>query len=156
MGHIILIEIFNLPYLFATLLKYPAKQLFFDAFGNLSFSYLFHSFLTMQLEPPKASGVGGRFHARAMSWGAALVRGPVRRSARGRIPLTRNDNLLQGGVIVLEVCLAWYREGCALRKVASWIQVDVWRRQCRDRVGVTHARLHEGIERVVVAVVSAG
>ena len=53
MGHVILIEIFIPPYLFATVLEYPSKQLFFDAFGNLSFSYLFHSFLTMQLEPPK-------------------------------------------------------------------------------------------------------
>ena len=40
--------------------------------------------------------------------------------------------------------------------VASWLLVDAWCRQCWDRVGVTHAGLHEGIERVVVAVVSAG
>ena len=53
-----------------------------------------------------ASGVGGRFHARAISWGAPLVRGPVRRAARGRMPLTRRGNLPQGGVIALEVCLA--------------------------------------------------
>ena len=49
-----------------------------------------------------ASGVGGRFHARTLSW----VRGPVRRAARGRMPLTRSGNLPQGGVIALEVCLA--------------------------------------------------
>ena len=53
-----------------------------------------------------ASGVGGRFHARALSWGAALVRGPFRRAARGRMPLTRSGNLPQGGIIALEVCLA--------------------------------------------------
>ena len=53
-----------------------------------------------------ASGVGGCFHARTPSWGAALVRGPVRRAARGHLPLTRSGNLLQGGVIALEVCLS--------------------------------------------------
>ena len=53
-----------------------------------------------------ASGVGGRFHACALSWGAALVRGPVRRPARGRLPLTLCGNLPQGGVITLEVCLS--------------------------------------------------
>ena len=52
-----------------------------------------------------ASGVGGRFHARTLSWGALLVRGPVRRAARGRLPLTLSGNLPQGGVIALEVCL---------------------------------------------------
>ena len=40
-----------------------------------------------------ASGVGGRFQARTLSWGAALVRGPVRRAARGRLPLTLSGNL---------------------------------------------------------------
>ena len=40
--------------------------------------------------------------------------------------------------------------------VASRLRVDVWRRRCWDRVEVTHAGLHEGLERVVVAVVSAG
>ena len=53
-----------------------------------------------------ASGVGGRFHARALSWGAALVRGPVRRAARGRLPLTRSGNLPQNALIALEVCLS--------------------------------------------------
>ena len=53
-----------------------------------------------------AIGVGGRFHARTLSWGAALVRGPVRRAARGRLPLTRSGNLPQGGVIAREVCLS--------------------------------------------------
>ena len=38
--------------------------------------------------------------------GAALVRGLVRRAARGRMPLTRSGNLPQGRVIALEVCLA--------------------------------------------------
>ena len=52
-----------------------------------------------------ASGVGGRFHARTLSRGAALVRGPVRRTARGRPLLTRSGNLPQGDVIALEVCL---------------------------------------------------
>ena len=72
----------------------------------------------VQLPPPQgqgalrrranglASGVGGCFHARSLSWGAALVRGPVRRAARGRLPLTRSGNLPQGGVIALEVCLS--------------------------------------------------
>ena len=50
-----------------------------------------------------ASGVAGRLHALTLSWGAALVRGPVRRAARGRMPLTRSSNLPQGGVIALEV-----------------------------------------------------
>ena len=40
--------------------------------------------------------------------------------------------------------------------VASWLRVDAWRRRRSDRVGVTLAGLDEGIERVVVAVVSAG
>ena len=53
-----------------------------------------------------ASGVGGRFHARTLCWGAALVRGPVRRAARGRLPVIRSGNLPQGGVIALEVCLS--------------------------------------------------
>ena len=53
-----------------------------------------------------ASGVGGRFHARTLFWGSALVHGPVRRAARGRLPLTRSGNLPQGGVIALEVCLS--------------------------------------------------
>ena len=53
-----------------------------------------------------ASGVGGRFHARTLSWGAALVRGPVCRAASGRLFLTRSGNLPQGGVIALEVCLS--------------------------------------------------
>ena len=53
-----------------------------------------------------ASGVGGRFHARTLSWGAALVRGPVRRAARGRLPLTLSGTLPEGGVIALEVCLS--------------------------------------------------
>ena len=98
----------------------------------------------------------GCFHARATSWGAALVRGSVRCSARSRMPFTRSSNLPEGGVIALKVCLAWYREGCVLRMVASWLRVNTWRRRCWDRVGVTHAGLHEGIERVVIAVVSAG
>ena len=34
-----------------------------------------------------ASGVCGRFHARTLSWGDALVRGPVRHAARSRMPL---------------------------------------------------------------------
>ena len=53
-----------------------------------------------------ASSVGGRFHARTLSWGAALIRGPVCRAARGRLPRTRSGNLPQGGVIALEVCLS--------------------------------------------------
>ena len=40
-----------------------------------------------------ASDVGGRFNARPLSRGAALVRGPVCRAARGRLPLTRSGNL---------------------------------------------------------------
>ena len=47
--------------------------------------------------------------ARATSWGAALVRGLVRCSARGRVPVTGSSSMpdvLQGGVIALEVCLA--------------------------------------------------
>ena len=53
-----------------------------------------------------ASGVGGLFHARAISSGAVLVRGPVRSSACGRMPLSRSGNLPQGCVFALGVCLA--------------------------------------------------
>ena len=56
-----------------------------------------------------ASGVGARFHARPASWGAALVRGLVRCSARSPVPVTCGGSMLsvpQGGVIALEVCLA--------------------------------------------------
>ena len=53
-----------------------------------------------------ASGVGCRFHARTLSWVAALVHGPVHRAARGRLPLTRSGNLPEGAVIALEVCLS--------------------------------------------------
>ena len=94
---------------------------------------------------------------RAISWGAALVRGLVRGSTCGRMPFSCSGSLPgapQGGVIALEVCLAWYREGCVLRMVASWLRADAWRRRRWVRMGVTHAGLHEGIERVVVAVVS--
>ena len=63
-----------------------------------------------------ASGVGARFHARPASWGAAVVRGLVCCSARGRVPVTRSGSMLsvpQSGVIALEVCLARHREGRA-------------------------------------------
>ena len=53
-----------------------------------------------------ASGVGGRFLARTLSRGAALVRGPVRCATRGRMPFTRSGNMPEGGVIALEVCLS--------------------------------------------------
>ena len=53
-----------------------------------------------------ASGVGGRFHALTLSWGAALIRVPVCRAAPGCLPLTRSGNQPQGGVIALEVCLS--------------------------------------------------
>ena len=44
MGHVILTKIFISPYWFATVQKYPSKQLLFAAFLNLSFSYLFCRF----------------------------------------------------------------------------------------------------------------
>ena len=107
-----------------------------------------------------ASGVGARFHARPASWGAASVRGLVRWSTRGRVPVTRGGSMLgapERGVIALEVCMAWHREECALCMVASLLWADAWCGVVRwDRVGVTHAGLHEGIERVFVAVVFAG
>ena len=53
MGHVILIEIFIPPYLFATVLKYPSKQVFLDAFWKPVIFLPLPSFLTMQLEPPK-------------------------------------------------------------------------------------------------------
>ena len=56
-------------------------------------------------------GVGGRFYARALTWGIALVRSPVRRAARGRLPLARSGNLPQGGVVALEVRLSWHVRG---------------------------------------------
>ena len=40
--------------------------------------------------------------------------------------------------------------------VVSWLWVDAWRRPCRNRVGVMLAGLGEGIERVIVAVVTSG
>ena len=102
------------------------------------------------------SGVSGRFQVRALSWGVALARSPVRHAARGCLPLARSGNLPQGGVIALEVCFLWCREGCIFRLVVSRFRVDAWRLRCWDRLGVTPAGLHEGIEGVVVAVVSAG
>ena len=56
-----------------------------------------------------ASGFCARLHARPASWGAALVWGLVRCSARGRGPVIRGGcmlNVPQGGVIALGVCLA--------------------------------------------------
>ena len=55
-----------------------------------------------------ASGVGARLYARPASWGAALIWGLLRCSARGRGPIIRGGSMLslpQGGVIALEVCL---------------------------------------------------
>ena len=101
-------------------------------------------------------GVGGRFHARALTRGVALARSPVRRAARGRLPLARSGNLPQGGVVALEVRLSWYCEGCIFRLVALRLRVDAWRLRCWDRLEVIPAGVHEGIEGVVVAVVSAG
>ena len=106
-----------------------------------------------------ASGVGARFHARPASWGTALVRGLVCCSARGRGPVTRGGSMLsvpQGDVVALEVCLARHCEGPFLCMVASWLWAHARARRRWDRVKVTHAGLHEGIERVFVAVVSAG
>ena len=101
-------------------------------------------------------GVGGRFHARALTWGVELVRSPVRQPARGRLPLARSGNLPQGGVVALEVRLSWHREGRIVCLVAVRLRVDAWRLRCWDRLGVIPARVHEGIEGVVVAVVPAG
>ena len=101
-------------------------------------------------------GVGGRFHARALTRGVALVRSPVRRAARGRLPLARSGNLPQGGVVALEVRLSWHREGRIVRLVALWLRVDAWHLWCSDRPGVIPAGVHEGIEGVVVAVMPAG
>ena len=53
-----------------------------------------------------ASGVGGPFQTRTLFWGAALLRGPVRRAARGRMPLTCSGNLPQGGRNALQVCVS--------------------------------------------------
>ena len=53
-----------------------------------------------------ASGVGGLFHACALSWGATLIRGLVRRATRRRLPLILSGYLPQGIVIALEVCLS--------------------------------------------------
>ena len=101
-------------------------------------------------------GVGGRFHARALTWGVALNRSPVRRAARGRLPLARSGNLPQGGVVALEVCLSWHREGRIVRLVALQLRVDGWHLRCWDRPVFIPAGVHEGIEGVVVAVVPAG
>ena len=101
-------------------------------------------------------GVGGRFRARALTWGVALVRSPVRRVARGRLPLARSGNLPKGGVVALEVRLSWHREGRIVRLVALRLWVDAWHLRCWDRPGVIPAGVHEGIEGVVVAVVPAG
>ena len=101
-------------------------------------------------------GVGGRFHARALTWGVALIHSLVRRAARGRLPLARSGNLPQGGVVVLEVRLSWHREGRIVRLVALRLRVDAWRLRCWDCLEVIPAGVHEGIEGVVVAVVPAG
>ena len=101
-------------------------------------------------------GVGGRFHARALTWGVALVCSPVRRAARGRLPLARSGNLPKGGVVALEVRLSWHRDGRIVRLVALRLRVDAWHLRCPDRQGVIPAGVHEGIEGVVVAVVPAG
>ena len=97
-----------------------------------------------------------RFHARALTWGVALVRSPVRRAARGRLPLARSGNLPQGAVVALEVRLSWQCEGRIVRLVALRLRVDAWRLRCWDGLGVIPAGVHEGIEGVVVAVVPAG
>ena len=89
-----------------------------------------------------ASGVSARSHARPTSLGAALIRGLVRCSACGRVPVTCSGSMpgvAQVGVIALEVCLAWYREGGVLCMVASLVWADAWCPRYWDRVGVTHA-----------------
>ena len=62
----------------------------------------------------------------------------------------------QGGVIALEVCLAGHCEGCTPCKAALWLRMAAPGSQCWVLVGVTPARLHEGIGRVFVAVVPTG
>ena len=107
-----------------------------------------------------ASGVGARLHTRSAPLGAVLARGLVRCPACGRGPVICGGSMLsfhpQGGVNALEVCLVGQREGCPLCMAALWLRVAAQGSRCRVRVGVTPAGLHEGIERVFVAVVSAG
>ena len=86
-----------------------------------------------------ASGVSACFHARATSWGAALIRGLVRCSAPDRMPFTRSGNVPgapQGGVIALEVCLrgvssAWSRRGSGWTRGAAGVGT-VWGSPMQD------------------------
>ena len=62
----------------------------------------------------------------------------------------------QGGVVLLEVCLAGHRDGRAPCMVISRLRMAAKVTWCWVCVGVTPAGLHQDIERVVVAVVPAG
>ena len=73
MGHVILIEIFIPPFLFALVLKYPSKQLSFDAFGNLSFSYLFLRFGPYNLSRLSPSTGSAQVGARQGERGGGVV-----------------------------------------------------------------------------------
>ena len=82
-----------------------------------------------------------------------MVAPPRTRRSPARL---RRCNVPQGGVILLEVCLAGQPESCAPCMVALWLRMAARSSRCWVRVGVTPAGLHEGIERVFVAVVPAG
>ena len=109
-----------------------------------------------------ASGVGARLHTHSAPLGAVpgrFVRGLARCLACGRVPVIRGGRVFSprppGGVIALEVRLAGHAEGSAPCMVASWLWVAArgsWR---WVRLGSALARLHEGVERVFVAGVSA-
>ena len=76
-----------------------------------------------------ASGVSARLHMRSALLGAVpgrFVRGLVRCPACGRVPVIRGGGVFssrpQGGVIMLQVCLAGYPEGCAPCIVVPWLR----------------------------------
>ena len=68
----------------------------------------------------------------------------------------------KGGAIALKVCPVEHREGfprgvpCRLCMVASWLWVGACGRRRWFRRGGAPAGCHEGVERLVVAAVSAG
>ena len=93
------------------------------------------------------SGVGARLNTRSAPLGAVLIQGLVRCPACGCASVIRGGSMFsfcpQGGVIALKVRLAGHCEGGAPCMVVWWLRGG-------------SAGLHEGVERVSVAVVPAG
>ena len=116
-----------------------------------------------------ASGVGVGLHTRSAPLRAVagrFDRGRIRCPACGRAPVICGGGVVSpcphGGVTALEVCLAGRREGfprgfqCRLCMVASWLLVAAWGSRRCVGWGVAPAGRHEGVERLIIAGVSAG